>query len=322
MSNSGPSAGLPLALVAGEEEGSAGRIDDLLSANGFAVLRTPTGKHALARARTTSPDVIFTAAVLSDVSGLELCRTLAHDAQVPHSTPIIITTPHNPTREQRIEALRAGAWDCIGPVTDGVELTLRLHAHMRAKLDADRSRAQGLLDSATGLYNRQGMARRVQELGSYAFREHGSLACVVLALDLEPGAITAGDTAADAILKSVQALKATGRLSDVLGRLGPTEFAVIAPSTGPPGALRLAERMVRAIREATSAGGDEVPVRQVRVGYEAVSNVGYAPIQPVDLLIRASAALRRGTAEGGRSWIRRYDDGIGPSGPSPSPSAP
>ncbi len=313
MTTSGPSAGLPLALVAGEDEGSAGRIEELLSANGFAVLRAPNGQHALARARTTNPDIIFLEAVLSDMSGLELCRTLLGDPQVSHSTPILVTTPHDPTREQRIEALRAGAWECIGRSTDGGELILKLHAFMRAKLDADRSRAEGLIDPTTGLYNRQGMARRVQELGSYAFREHGSLACVVLALDLEPDAAAAGDTAAAAILKSVQALKSNGRLSDVLGRLGPTEFAVIAPSTDPAGALRLAERMVQAIRESSTAGGQSLPVRQVRVGYEAVSNVGYAPIQPVDLLVRASAALRRGTAEGGRSWIRRYDDGIGPS---------
>jgi diguanylate cyclase (GGDEF)-like protein len=320
MSDSGPSVGLPLALVAGEEEGSAGRIDELLTTNGFAVLRTPTGQHALSRARTTNPDVIFIEAVLSDISGLELCRTLVEDPRVSKSTPMVIATPHNPTREQRIEALRAGAWDCIGPTTDGVELTLKLHAHMRAKFDADRSRAQGLLDPSTGLYNRQGMARRVQELGSYAFREHGSLACVVLALDLEPDAITTGDGAAAAILKSVQALKSAGRLSDVVGRLGPTEFAVLAPATGPQGALHLAERLVRAIRDSTTAGGERLPVRQVRVGYEAVSNVGYAPIQPVDLLVRASAALRRGTAEGGRSWIRRYDDGSsGTSAPSPAP---
>ncbi len=317
MTTSGPSAGLPLALVAGEDEGSAGRIEELLSANGFAVLRAPNGQHALARARTTNPDVIFLEAVLSDMSGLELCRTLLGDPRVSRSTPMLITTPHDPTREQRIEALRAGAWECVGRSTDNGELILKLHAFMRAKLDADRSRAEGLIDPATGLYNRQGMARRVQELGSFAFREHGSLACVVLALDLEPDAAAAGDTAAAAILKSVQALKSNGRLSDVLGRLGPTEFAVIAPSTDPAGALRLAERMVRAIRESSTAGGQSLPVRQVRVGYEAVSNVGYAPIQPVDLLVRASAALRRGTAEGGRSWIRRYDDGIGPSASGP-----
>ncbi len=318
MTDSGPSAGLPLALVAGQEDGGAGSIEDALASNGFAVLRTPTGQHALTRARTTNPDVILIEAVLPDMSGLELCRTLREDPRIAKSTPLLVTTPHLPTREQRIEALRAGAWECLGRGTDGTELVLKLRALMRAKLDADRARAEGLLDSSTGLYNRQGMARRVQELGSQAFREHGSLACVVLALDLETDAVAMGDAAAQTILRSVQALKNAGRLSDVVGRLGPTEFAVIAPSTDPQGAVRLAERMVRAIRDSAAAPQPRLPLRQVRVGYEAVTNVGYAPIQPVDLLVRASAALRRGTAVAGSSWIRRYDDGTTP----PSTGAP
>src|SRR5438552_965560 len=49
------------------------------------------------------------------------------------------------------------------------------------------------------------------------------------------------------------------------------------------------------------------PLR-VRCGYEAVANVGYAPIEPVDLLVRASTALRTGRAEGA-NWLRRFDDG-------------
>ena len=309
MTDSGPSAGLPLALVAGEQDSSAGWIDKVLGDNGFAVLRTPDGQHALGRARTTNPDVIFIEAVLSDMSGLELCRAVRADPRVSNSTPILVTTPHDPTRTQRIAALRAGAWECVGRSTEAAELIPKLHAYMRAKLDADRARAEGLLDPATGLYNRQGLARRIQELGSHAFREHGALACIVLALDLEAGAAITGDGAAQAILKSVQALKATGRRSDVLGRLGPTEFAVLAPSTQPAGALRLAARMAQAVRDTASAAAQRLPVREVRIGYEAVTNISYAPIQPVDLLVRASAALRRGTAVGGTSWIRRYDEG-------------
>jgi diguanylate cyclase (GGDEF)-like protein len=319
MTDSGPSAGLPLALVAGEENGSAGWIEEALSANGFAVLRTPTGQHALTRARSMNPDVILMEAVLPDMSGLELCRTLREDPRISKSTPLLVSTPHAPTREQRIEALRAGAWECFGRGTDGTELVLKLRALMRAKLDSDRARAEGLLDSSTGLYNRQGMARRVRELGSQAFREHGSLACVVLALDLDADAVTQADAAAATILRSVQALKSAGRLSDVVGRLGPTEFAVIAPATDPKGAVRLAERMVRAIRDSAAASEQRLPLRQVRVGYEAVTNVGYAPIQPVDLLVRASTALRRGTAVAGATWIRRYDEGATPPSTGATP---
>jgi hypothetical protein len=46
-----------------------------------------------------------------------------------------------------------------------------------------------------------------------------------------------------------------------------------------------------------------------------VGNVGYAPIKPMDLLIRASAALRRGTPVDGSSSIRRYDEGGGAQNP-------
>jgi len=37
-----------------------------------------------------------------------------------------------------------------------------------------------------------------------------------------------------------------------------------------------------------------------------VANVGYAPIEPVDLLVRASTALRTGRVEGA-AWLRRFD---------------
>lgn len=319
MTEQTPSAGLALVLVAGDKDGSARWLEEVLASHGFAVLSAQTGQHALVRARSTNPDVIFIEVVLPDQSGLDLCRTLREDPRVSNSTPILVTTPHAPTAEQRIAALRAGAWDCIARGMEADELILKLGAYMRAKLDADRARVEGLLDPATGLYNRQGMVRRARELGSQAFRQHGALACVAFALDLESGAAAAGEAAAAAILTSVQALKAAARRSDVLGRLGPTEFAVFAPATDPTGAMKLADRMVRAIQQTASAGegGRHPPLLHVRVGYEAVTNVGYAPIEPVDLLVRASAALRRGAPVSGASWMRRYDDGVGP-GPASS----
>jgi diguanylate cyclase (GGDEF)-like protein len=316
------SASLPLVLVVGDRDGTARWLEEVLSPNGFAVLQSPDSRHALARARGTQPDAIFIDAVLPDMSGLELCRLLRQDPRVWDSTPIFITTPHAPTLEQRLAAMRAGAWECVGRPTNVEELLLKVGAYMRAKLDADRARAEGLLDPATGLYNRQGMARRARELGSHAVRQHGALACVAFALDLEPGAAGAGDAAAAAILRSVQALKTAPRLSDVVGRLGPTEFAVIAPATDAAGAMKLAERLLRAVQEIVGAARPALPLQGVRVGYEAVTNLGYAPMEPVDLLIRASAALRRGAPVGGAPWIRHYDEGISLVPPRSPPAPP
>src|SRR5439155_9009183 len=210
-----PQSGLPLVLLAGDGKEATRWLRVLLEGGGYAVLQERTGQHGLERAGTTEPDVILVDAELPDMAGVELCRMLRADPRVSSSTPILLTIRDAATREQRLAALRAGAWECIAPPHDAEEILLKIGAYVHAKLDADRARAGGLLDPVTGLYNRQGLARRARELGSQAFREHGPLACIVLALDLEPpGGVNLG--------RSVQAMKAAARLSDVIGRLGAT----------------------------------------------------------------------------------------------------
>src|SRR2546430_10544964 len=94
-------------------------------------------------------------------------------------------------------------------------------------------------------------------------------------------------------------------LAGVGGRPSPTGFAVLAPGRDAGGARRRAGRLASTVQ--ASAGGVSAPAAdpaapappplRVRCGYEAVANVGYAPIEPVDLLVRASTALRAGPAE-------------------------
>src|SRR5256886_5448136 len=163
------------------------------------------------------------------------------------------------------------------------------------------------------------LARATGESLSQAFREHGPLACVVLAVDLEPQELAAGQQGSGIVGRCVQALKASARLSDVIGRLSPTEFAVLAPGTDAAGARRLAERLASsvstpAIGEPAAAGSGATPSPRVRCRYEAVANVGYAPIEPGDLLVRAAAAVRTRTTDSG-SWLPRFDEGIGTAAP-------
>ena len=47
----------------------------------------------------------------------------------------------------------------------------------------------------------------------------------------------------------------------------------------------------------------------LRAGYDAVGNFTYSPIDPVDLLARAAAAVRSGTPDTNYSWLRRFDAG-------------
>src|SRR5947208_11453840 len=185
MSERMPQGGLPLVLLGGDGQEAMRWLKSLLEGGGYAVLQERVAQHGLERARSTEPDLIIVDAELPDMPGADLCRTLRTDPRVSSSTPILLAVREPASRAQRLAALRAGAWECITPPHDADEILLKLGAYVRAKLDADRARAEGLLDAVTGLYNRQGLARRARELGSQAFREHGPLACVVLAVDLE-----------------------------------------------------------------------------------------------------------------------------------------
>jgi len=297
----------PLVVIANSQEWHTRSLESILGPHGYAVLRAYTGRQAIERVLSAQPDVIVIDTDLPDIDGLEVCRQLRAEPRISNSTPILITSPGHPSRQKRLAALRAGAWDFLGSTLDGEELPLRLDAYVRAKFDADRAREESLLDQITGLYNIRGLARRARELGSQAFRHHEPFACVVFAplVDANEGA---PDEAALtlAVERLAKALRETGRVSDAIGRLGPTEFAIVAQGTDRDGAVRLAERLMRAL-EATREGG---PNFRMCAGYDAVDNYHDAPIEPSDMLVRATMAMRLSRSDNNGTWIRPFETAV------------
>ena len=45
----------------------------------------------------------------------------------------------------------------------------------------------------------------------------------------------------------------------------------------------------------------------LRVGYDAVGNTRYTPVEPKNLLSRATSALRIAKTEAAANWIRGYE---------------
>jgi len=300
----------PLTLIANSQEWHSRSLESILGPHGYAVLRAYTGKQALERARSSRPDLIILDTDLPDRDGLDVCRELRADPSVSPATPILITSPGHASRQRRLEALRAGAWDYLGSALDGEELPLRLDALLRAKLEVDRAREESLLDEMTGLYNLRGLARRARELGSQAFRDKEPFACIVLTpVMMDGSAVLEGSDEATAVTESLaQVLRDTGRTSDAIGMIGPAEFAVIANGTDPEGAVHLAERLTRAVSAAIT-----MPSLRMAAGYDAVRNYHDAPVEPSDMLMRASMAMRLSRSEPSTSAmlrIRRFDGQI------------
>ena len=304
----------PLVLIANSQEWHARSLDSVLGPHGYAIVRAYTGKQALERGRSARPDLVIIDVDLPDIGGLEVCRALRHDPLISASMPILVTGPGHPSREQRLAALRAGAWDYLTVPFDGEELQLRLDAFVRAKFEADRARQESLLDELTGLYSIQGLARRARELGSQAYRHQEPFACIVLAPHLNGDGGTdaaAAEAAMTAVISHLaKILRANGRVSDAIGRLGPTEFAVVAQGTDGEAAVKLVERLSQVLEQAAQEKGSGLPRFRVRAGYDAVANYREAPIEPADMLVRATIAMRMAEHDPAGHWIRPFEAGF------------
>jgi PleD family two-component response regulator len=297
----------PLALIANDQEWSIRSLESILAPHGYAILRAYTGRQTLDLARETTPDLIIIDANFPDMSGIDVCRILRTEPRVGLGAPILITTAGPRTRQQRLEALREGAWDLLSLPVDAEELVLRLKASVALKFEVDRTREEGLVDNLTGLYNLRGLMRRARELGSDAYRHGRALACVAFAPDLRNGedlSLTEDQRLWTAVDLMAHVFKDTGRISDAVGRIRFGEFVVIAPGTDETGALKMAQRLTAAIEAAERR--EEFSGMNLLAGYDAVADVRESGTQPAALMAGATTALRQSQAEPSGPAIRRY----------------
>src|SRR5207247_10546863 len=82
---------------------------------------------------------------------------------------------------------------------------------------------------------------------------------------------------------------------------------LLAPSTAPDGAVRMARRLTQAL-ETASPRPAGLPPLLVRAGYEAVADLHATPLAPDRLLEHAGAALIQARTAGNGERIRAYQD--------------
>ncbi len=141
---------------------------------------------------------------------------------------------------------------------------LESHTDITARKDAEaRLRHEASHDALTGLPNR---ALFLDRLGAtLAQGRAGRPSGAVFLLDLDgfkPVNDTHGHEAGDVVLREVGArLRHTSRPPDTVARLGGDEFALVLPDTDRAGAVRMAQRIIAALRVPIALGE-----RTVRVG--------------------------------------------------------
>jgi DNA-binding response OmpR family regulator len=300
----------PTVLIACVDRWMSRSLETVFEQHGFSVQRTESGNRALSVARQTEHDVVMLVEGLKDLDAADVCRALRDDPLFDSATPVVLTSPTPITHTQRTAAYSAGAWEYCSQPLDVESLFLKLATFLRARRDLALAQSKCLMDPSSGLYTTFGLQQVAEQLGARAARKHEAFACVAVAADDGDGADvgehaerrTRSDFAEVANL-----FRAQGRKSDIVGHMGGSRLAILAPDTDSAAARRLVERLQREL-DASSEKSTGIGRLRLRAGYCAVPDFATADFDSAELVHRAESALAHIPLAGEREPILGYED--------------
>jgi diguanylate cyclase (GGDEF)-like protein len=290
-------------LVIDDDPFSGGLIDSCLRAAGFLSSVCSDPLRALEVVNAELPDLIILDVVMPKLDGFDLCRRVrAHPAL--QFTPVIFVTRKGDV-EQRVRGLEVGGNDYIAKPFEPQELIARVRSHL-ARLAALREVA--IRDGLTRCYNHKYFKTRLAQEIARSKRYAAPLTLGMLDVDLFKSVNdTYGHIAGDAVLAHLSGIiVASVRSTDVVGRYGGEEFALLLVQAGSTEATIITNRL----RERVASQRfplPEIPDNPQQVEVPITVSIGVAQLQPDDdlesLIHRADKALYEAKGAG-RNQVR------------------
>jgi len=230
------------------------------------------------------PDLMLLATSLPDGAGTTVARIVREDPRF-RMMPIVFTGP-DAVRE-RIAALQAGADDYL---TTPPDPELLLQAVVVRAERGRRLRELLLRDPLTGLLNHATLLAELEYAVDYGRRHGGSLSLLVFDLDrFHEVNERFGHLVGDQVLRHVaNVFRSNVRASDLIGRFGGEEFAMVLRGVGAEGAAVVAAKLRRVLGEqsATTSEGVIIPLH-VSVGWACFPSHGTSAGELVHAAVRA-----------------------------------
>lgn len=266
----------------------------------YEILDAVNGEQGLDLARSRRPDLILLDLRMPDINGLVVAQELKSDPGT-QAIPLIMLTACRDV-DAKVEAFSAGTDDYITKPFDFEEVDARIRSMLKKRkllvglestiqelTDTNEQLEQLLMvDEKTGLYNFREFRRRLREEWSRASRYDTPLSLVFLDIDdFKKLNDSLGHPAGDRVLAEFATLVAGGaRANDVAARYGGEEFSIILPHTDATMAVRVAERIRRAVAEFVFIE-EERPSR-ITVSAGVATYPSTRGVDSVDELVRAA----------------------------------
>jgi two-component system sensor histidine kinase/response regulator len=121
----------PTLLIVDDEERNIRLLKALLAPQNYNLREAINGEQALRGIAEEPPDMVLLDVMMPKINGFEVCRRLKQDEKTK-TIPVILVTALS-EKQDRVQALEAGADDFISKPVDQTELTVRVKSLLRIK---------------------------------------------------------------------------------------------------------------------------------------------------------------------------------------------
>jgi diguanylate cyclase (GGDEF)-like protein len=240
-------------LVVDDEKINTQVLLNQLSIQGYDVDIASNGIDALNIIERKEYDLILLDIMMPKMSGFDVCKVLREKYSI-FELPILLLTAKNQVKDF-VVGFEVGANDYVLKPFDKNELLARMKTLLslkKAVKNAIESAQLANIDGLTGLNNRRHLFE-LSEREFYAAQRYERNLCVMM-LDIDRFKDfndTYGHDVGDEILKLVATtISQNTRVSDIIGRYGGEEFAIVMPEIDIKGAKVIGERIRQAIEDA------------------------------------------------------------------------
>jgi two-component system, chemotaxis family, response regulator WspR len=269
--------------------------------------------RAVQLASDLKPTIILQDLIMPTIDGYTLVRSYRQNGATSNIPVIVLSTKEDP--HDKSIAFENGANDYLVKLPDKIELVARIRAHTKAyltqlerdeafrklgelqqELQKSNSELQKLTcqDGLTGIANRRRFDDFIRKECLRSSREGTTIALILIDIDYfklynDNYGHLKGDECLQSVASTLQ--KAVQRPADLVARYGGEEFAVVLPSTGATGAVKIADSLRHAV-EALELPHSYSPLTNIiTISMGIACKVATEKSSPGDLIEMADEAL-------------------------------